>query len=219
MKLLLILSSILVIVACNSTKKEFILHENEVQITEKPNEIASEKFQPLADQFQLDFVYQPEMILGGLTPGYPLATGVITGWGNPVLYSTGCLDPRGYVLIAETDTGFVCMRSQEELAAVFAPIDSREEALSYACISTGLEARYDFQLGDTLRLFVDHINTTYVTDHEKGFEVGLFFYQLCGCGPHSHLMIRLLVETDGTISALEEIKLYEDPAEDGLCVD
>jgi len=44
-------------------------------------------------------------------------------------------------------------------------------------------------------------------------------YIVCGCGPHSHYLVKYLVKTTGDITISETIKLYEDPEEDGLCVD
>ena len=52
-----------------------------------------------------------------------------------------------------------------------------------------------------------------------GYLVHLFNYQFAGCGPHTTSAFDLLVTGTGEVRELSVKGMFEDPAEDTLCID
>lgn len=167
----------------------------------------------------------PGDMLGGLSPSHPmyiclarreLGKGVDE---STYLYREGC-KARLYVRYALWRDGeFEVLQSQEDLAEVFAPVDSPEEALSYALAVTGLGVRYGLEPVKGYRYFVDELQDSHVIEEQDGYEVTLYDYQLCGCGPHTTEAVVVHVTRDGEVQEIDRWDVYEDPDEDGLCVD
>ena len=87
-------------------------------------------------------------LYGGLEPNYPTAYCYID-WvsGNECIRESG-----GFIHICEQvavylDGDVRLVGTQEELGDLFAPIESADEALSYALLATGLEAKFDHCAG------------------------------------------------------------------------
>jgi len=200
------------------TKIPKVNRENEVLVKTLPLHIADSLYGKLEDSLLFDFIVNVKSLYGGLKPQYPMAMGVnySNAYGN--LFRRGCSN-FAYSLIVQIDNEFRAIRNNDDLKTIFSPIESIEEALSYALISTNLDVIYVFDLNPTYRFFTDSFFTTYSKETKGGYEVALYNYNLCGCGPHTHSMVKLFVSTDGEISVIEKIKLYENPEIDGLCVD
>ena len=196
-----------------------ITHYNEVHILEKPSQIDTSEYMRLTDSFNLTGIEIAGQQLGSLYPKYPIAVGKKSGFGSPSLYSFGCLNPTAYSLIVKVDSTFRLANTLNDLKEIYAPIETKEEALSYVLTYTGREAQYEFTLENNYRTFVNTINTTSVAKKNDAYEVNLFDYQLCGCGPHSYLMFIYTINKNGDIIEKDFKKLYENPIEDGLCVD
>ena len=111
------------------------------------------------------------------------------------------------------------LKSIGDLGQTYAPIESEDEALSYALAATGLGVRYGLTAQTDLRYFVNRLEDTNVQQIPQGYQVHLFDYKVCGCGPHPTYAVDVLVTNDGQVRELNREKIYEDPAEDGLCVD
>ncbi len=167
----------------------------------------------------------PGEVLGGLQPAYPLRACLAAHQPGERLaegefiYREGCLisDYIRYVVI--NDGGFVLLKSLADLQQAYAPIESEVEALSYALAASGLGVRYGLTSQPDLRYFVDQLEDTHVETVPQGYQVRLFDYKLCGCGPHPTYAVDVLVTSDGQLRELGREKIYEDPAEDKLCVD
>lgn len=54
--------------------------------------------------------------------------------------------PRFYGFIIQKDTNFILLETKQEVQEFFAPIESVEEALSYAILVTGDYPRYEFAI-------------------------------------------------------------------------
>ncbi len=172
-----------------------------------------------------DSVQPPGDLLGGLDPSYPIQlclTRPEPGSAldrSAYLYKEGCL-ATVYVRYAIWREGdFELIQSAADLAAVYAPIASPEEALSYALAATGLGARYGLEPLKGYRYYVDELQDTHVVEVDDGYRVLLYDYKLCGCGPHTTYSVEVMVTRDGNVRELSRQEVYEDPAEDGLCVD
>jgi hypothetical protein len=163
--------------------------------------------------------------LGGLRPSYPLRVCLSGRPGAPPLPETeyifreGCMLPKYIRYLVVKDGNLELIESKEALRQTYAPIENNLEALSYALAASGLGVRYGLQPEQGLRYFVDEMQDTHVQQTERGFQVRLYDYQLCGCGPHPTSAVDLLISPDGQIEELARVKVFEDPSEDGLCVD
>jgi hypothetical protein len=177
-----------------------------------------------------DQLRKPGDLLGGLNPAYPLALCLYyplqhqestqgDPFAEPRFYNDGCMMPVYVRYVIYKDGNFEVLRSIADLRVAYAPVESPDEALSYSLAATGLEARFNQQRQPGYRYFVDRLEDTSVIEAEGGYQINLYDYQLCGCGPHTTSIVTLLVSPDGDIQTVEEQPAYENPAEDGLCID
>lgn len=171
-------------------------------------------------------------LYGGLEPKYPSAYCYID-WvsGNQCLYESG-----GFIHICEQvvvylDGTFQLIGTREELRDLFAPIESADEALSYALLATGYSAKYepeDYRLavpGDCdpgprgYHYYVDTLEDTHVVEVESGYQVHLFASETFGCGPHTVWSVIVQVNHDGAITIHQQQKLFEEGRGPMCCVD
>jgi len=176
-----------------------------------------------------DALIKPNELLGGLDPAYPLALCRYmpiqhgeSPRGSPTdefIYNDGCL-AASYVRYAiQKDGQFQLVKTQRDLKATYAPIESPDEALSYALASSSLEARYNLETPLGYRYQVNKLEDSHVVETGTGYEVLLYHYKVCGCGPHTTSAVLLQVTGEGDIQEIERTPAFEDPKEDGLCVD
>ena len=170
-------------------------------------------------------IQPPGDLLGGLEPAYPIHLCLTRpGPGKALdrsafLYRDGC-HAAVYVRYAIWRDGqFELLQSPEGMAAAYAPVESTEEALSYALAATGLGVRYGLEPVKGFRYYVDELLDTHVVESPGGYRVLLYDYQLCGCGPHTTEAVWVQVSRDGEVKEISRQAVYDDPAEDGLCVD
>lgn len=166
----------------------------------------------------------PGDFLGGLAPSTPINLCIYQSEqgeepSGGFLYREGCLMPAYVSYVIYRDGEFVVINSIEELGQAFLPIDSENEALSYALAATGLGVRYGQEALPGLEYFVDELEDTHVVKTPDGYQVLLFDYKLCGCGPHHTYAVEILVQSDGRIEETSRVPIFKDPEEDGLCVD
>jgi len=163
--------------------------------------------------------------LGGLRPIYPMRVCLAGEFGGPpppvneYLYREGCLMAQyvRYVVVKDGKTELI--GSKDALQRLYASIKNNLEALSCTLAATGLGARYGLQAEAGLRYFVDELQDTYGKQVERGFQALPYDYQVCGCGPRPTSAVDVLVTPLGELEELSRQKVFEDPAEDGLCVD
>lgn len=182
-----------------------------------------------------DWVGEPSARLGGLDPAYPLMrcdiypyTGKHAGDPDSVaqieaggyFYNDGCMSPAYVRYIAAHDGEFQVLATVADLQALFAPITSADEALSYALAATDYSAYYGLTVEPGYDYFEKTLEDTHVTEADDGtYTVHLFAYQFCGCGPHVTSSVAVRVSGDGQITKGAFAPAFKDPAEDGLCVD
>ena len=170
-------------------------------------------------------IYPADDALGGLSPALPMAVCMPEPESAAELrrgdyfYNTGCTLPLVVWYLVEQDGELMVLRTPAAFQQVFAPVESAAEALSYAAAVSGRYPVYQFDLTRGWRYFVKRIETSHVTEIPEGYSVRLFDYQFCGCGPHATYAFDVTVTTAGDFSEGEPIKLFENPAEDDLCVD
>ncbi len=180
-----------------------------------------------------DTVSLPDARLGALSPAHPLLVCEI--WPHQhgdamadvmqTLEAAGAYVLRGgglwprftrYVVL---DGDLRAIVDRAGMAATWAPVDSPEEALSYALAATGLNAFYGLVRDPALAYEVARLEDTHVLDEEGGYRVLLYDYQLFGCGPHWTDAVWVHVGEDGSVEELERVRAFRDPEEDGLCAD
>ncbi len=135
------------------------------------------------------------------------------------LYDSGCSVNVKQRLLVYQDGNYLLIRDLNDLKYNFAPIMTGEQALGYAIAATGSEARYDLENLKDYRILTDNLQETTVQVVNDGFEVILYRYQACGCGPHTTFMQTIKVTTAGDIEFVGSTAAFENPAEDDLCVD
>ncbi len=164
-------------------------------------------------------------LLSGVTPSEPLA-------GCQVFDPAHSLDPGDYVLAPEgmlpiytrylalSETGPVLLKSASAFRERYAPVDSPAEAITFATALTSLTPLSSFDAPRGLRYFLPVIEETEVVATSSGYLVkNLLKRKFFGCGPHTNSLVDVAVSRDGLVQVVNERKAFEDPKEDGLCVD
>lgn len=135
------------------------------------------------------------------------------------LYDSGCSIKVKQRLLVYQDGDYLLIRDLEDLKYNFAPITTSEQALGYAIAASGSSTRFDLENLDGYRILADQLQETNVQIVSDGFEVILYHYQACGCGPHTTYMQKIKVSNSGDYQVLKSIPAFENPEEDDLCVD
>lgn len=100
-----------------------------------------------------------------------------------------------------------------EIQAMSVPIDSAEEALSYALAATDYYALYDIEIDAWYFYLVDEIEETFVQETRDGYLVHLFSdLNPCGCDVHYTDAVDILVSSDGGIKQIESRHFYTSEA-------
>lgn len=171
----------------------------------------------------IDYISEPADILGGLTPALPLAVASAHGFTPedeiPAVYVNHCMIQQYVRYLVYVGGEIRLVDSVEGLASIYAPVDSPDEALSFAITSTGLSGVYDLHENRELKFYVASPEETYVREVSGGYLVHLFSTYLCGCGPHVVKSVDVTVKTDGSIQLSDAVDVFSDPELDGLCID
>jgi hypothetical protein len=165
-------------------------------------------------RFGCDYLVDPRGISYGLEPDVPLVAiclkrteeheaAKING-----LYLTGCAfrDENHYLF--EVDGQYILVSNENELKQRFAPIDSPQEAVSYAQLVTGLDAMYSFDYDPTLMYFSETITATHATQIGDSFEINLFNKNGCGCEPWFTTQIKIRVDRTGQVTWLDAVPVF-----------
>jgi hypothetical protein len=178
---------------------------------------------------------EPSDLLGGLDPALVLlecvvdsdpqaeaAQGGSAGESEPqdYVYSVGCLRRSFVWYVVWREGRFELIKTGAGLGSAVAPVTSVDEALSLALAVTGLEAYYGLAYQPGTRYLTERLEDTDVAETGNGgYAVHLFYYQFCGCGPHTTSAVDVMVEADGQVTLEGRTPQFENPEEDGLCVD
>jgi len=160
-------------------------------------------------------IYTPDSLLGGLQPAYPIA-GCTVGNGRYV-YQSGCIITGGTAYVIERQGKYEKIDSLRKLNSIYAPIESENEALSYAIAATGYSALYGTETLKDTEYFVEQLENTHVEVHGDEYFVRLFEYGLCGCGQHVTMAIDVAVSRQGEIRETYREEVYRDTT--WACID
>ena len=181
----------------------------------------------IAEQLGCQTLYKPSAYYGFLSPHDPFVRCYyfpedfmeFENMEDGGLFNAGCAQLVYERLLLYRDGEYQLVINREALKSAFAPIESENEALSYALAAYDLTTSYDFDPPKDFRYYLEEIEDTYVNTTGAGYEVLLYGYQTCGCGPHAYYQQLILVTEAGDLRVLETNLAYADPEEDGLCVD
>ena len=168
-------------------------------------------------------IRKPSDFLGGLTPALPIAVGSTVLYQDegetPAVYTKKCMRSQFIRYIVRIDDQTLLVDSIEEMATIFAPIDTADEAFSYAIAVTGYTALFDLETIKKPTIYTDPVEESIVEEVNGDYLVHLFNNYMCGCGPHITQSVAVTVRKDGTIQIAEPVDAFSDPQFDGLCVD
>ena len=129
----------------------------------------------------------------------------------------GCMMPLFRRYIAEKGEELMLISSREEFLSIFAPVETKEEALAFAVALTSSLPRYDTSVPEGYFRVASSIRPTYEKETEEGYLVHLFDSELCGCGSHPYYAIDYLVTKTGNVTELSREKVYDSTMQ--ICVD
>lgn len=160
-----------------------------------------------------DQVTTPRFFLGGLQPPYPVLE-CIHKPGEPrnqvYFKQVPGLDPRYRSYVLYQDGTFRLLIKQSEFKAVFAPVESAEEAVSYAMAMTSLSARFDLDPNANVKYLVDRIEETHAEETPEGYLVYLFDWShKMGCDIHPFYAVKVLVTREGDVYEVERQEIYK----------
>lgn len=155
-----------------------------------------------------DAIRTPNSLLGGLSPAYPIAECYVSD--GRYVYQSGCLLFTGRAYIFEREGRYERIASLRKLKAIFAPIESENEALSYAMAATGYSALYRAGAIPATEYYVKELENTHVEVWGNGYIVRLYDYSPCGCGHHETIGIDVAVDHQGHIREVYRELVYRD---------
>jgi len=183
------------------------------------------------------FLAAPPAQAGALLPGYPLAQCLIesagraegvewVGVGHYAYSSSGQYFFRvGGMMnflvryVAYIDGQFTLLETEEEFRALFAPLESPEEALGYVQAVTGLWAYYGLRRESLYAYAVREVEDTHVDVLARGYVVHLYYEDVFGCGPHWTYAVDFYSTREGYITQGPMRWVFRDTSRDGLCAD
>jgi hypothetical protein len=158
----------------------------------------------LASKLGCDRVLAADWRLAGLSPSYPIAFCV--WWGNRTgkmgLYERSCGPPDRIGLVVLREGQYQLVANEADLRELYAPIESEDEALSYAILGTGYDPKYFEEIPPKPRIeyLTEQLEDTHVTKGEDGYTVRLYETEECGCNGDETRAWDVLVTVDGHIS-------------------
>jgi hypothetical protein len=127
-----------------------------------------------------------------------------------------CLDRSFYSHIIFQDGKYSLIAKESEFRSVFVPIESSDEALSYALAVTPLFPSYHIEVNSHNVYLADTLEETHVDETSGGYLVHLFDSDhQCGCVLHPIYGVDVLVTRDGEIQQVKRQEVYQER----ICVD
>jgi hypothetical protein len=159
-----------------------------------------------------DEINGPGFFLGGLQPPYAVME-CIHDSGEPpnreYFKQPSGMDVRyrSYVILQDGKYRLIIKKS--EFRKIFAPIETTDEALSYAMAMTSLSARNDIDPNAKVDYLVDMIEETHAEETPEGYLVYLFDSDhKMGCDTHSFYAVKVLVTRAGDVHEVTRQEIY-----------
>jgi len=150
--------------------------------------------------------------LGGLSPRLPMAECLA-----PIedenfeegIVREGCLLPVYRRYIVKQDGEFMLIRTKAEFRSLYAPVQTPQEALSFAVALTDSFPRYDTSPPEDYFPVVASIEPSHAEEKDGAFSVHLFNRPICGCGSHPYYAVNYLVSKEGEVTELSRQMVYD----------
>jgi hypothetical protein len=166
----------------------------------------------LEERFGCSQISNASAALNNLTPNLPIAeclTRVRDNEAEEGIVREGCMLPSYRRYIVLQDGEFRLIRTRAELLALFAPVETPEEAISFAVAFTNSFPKYDTTAPEGYFPVTSSLQPTYAKEVEQGFEVHLFDIPICGCSTHPCYAVDYLVTREGVVTELSRQKAYD----------
>ena len=168
----------------------------------------------LDQQFGCIWISNASAALGNLSPALSLVECLVRSEdynfnSSEGIIREGCMMPMYRRFIAMQDGEYKLISTKEEFQSLFAPVETKEEALSFAVALTSSLPKYDASVPEGYFPVASLIEPTYMEETDEGFEVRLFDYEVCGCGSHPYYAIDYSVTKDGNVTELSRQKVYD----------
>jgi len=176
----------------------------------------------LDQQFGCIWISNASSALNNLSPTLPMVECLVRSEdydfnSSEGIVREGCLIPMYRRFIAMQNGEFKQIRTKEEFLSVFAPVETKEEALSFAVALTGSFPKYDASVSEGYFPVASPIISTYMEETNGGFKIHLFDYDICGCGSHPYYAVDYYVTRAGNVTELSRQKVYD--SNSIICVD
>jgi hypothetical protein len=121
-----------------------------------------------------------------------------------------------YVILRNNQ--FEILKTEEDLRRTFAPIETADEALSYALAVKGLSAYYGLKRDELHEYYVDSLEDSHVTEAEDGYHIHLYSSDSpCDCASKTTSAVDLLITSEGILWEVGRTPVYRDIPTDQLC--
>ena len=151
----------------------------------------------------------PDNLFAGFTPFYPIMRCGSFKSEPPDSEHYRCLDGfyRSYLLFKGSQYRLIA--NQSELQALFAPVESADEALAFALVVTDLAAKFSLD-GAGGEYYSKTIEGTHVDETPEGYVVHLFANpaRRCDCGTFVTSAVDVLVTREGRVEVSESQPAY-----------
>lgn len=159
-----------------------------------------------------DEIRSPRFYSGGLQPPYAVMECIHAGDTPPdaaYFRQQAGLDTRYRSLVVFRDGEYRLMIKKSEFRQLFAPVESSDEAISFAMAMTSLSARFDLDPDDPVEFLVEAIEETHVEETPDGYLVYLFDSdRKMGCDIHSFQAVKVLVTREGQVQETDRQDIY-----------
>jgi len=183
--------------------------------------------QPSSLLYTLGCTYIEETpLLGGLTPEYPIATCIleinedagVADIPDSCFYYDGGFTTYCYQYVVYKDHHYQLLKTIAEFRALYAPVDSPEEALGFVLVSDNFIAEYGQTKNNDYIYSVQELEDTHVETVAGGYVVHVFDTPGFGCEPFETKSVEIKVTYDGQLTELNRFPVYGDSSLSG-CVD
>lgn len=160
-----------------------------------------------------DEIGLPSFYLGGLQPPLTVLE-CVHARGEPpnrqYFKQPAGLDNRYRSFVIFQDGAFRLIIKKSEFKEIFAPVESADEALSYAMAISSLGARFDIDPNANVEYLVKEIEETHVSETPDGYLVRLFDWShKMGCDTHTFYAVDVLVTREGDVREVAREAIYK----------
>ena len=202
---------------------DFRINDKSTTVSVFPQKIEKNILDSIKKELDFERYRNTPDAMGALTPSVPMMMAyyassqlmdkIHSNAELPCIYVAGGLSEYCAFLIIKDIDDYFCL-DRNNAKCFFAPISSKEEAISYLCLMEGVFPLYDFSFlalpydeGFTYQVYKKEINPTYVIEEKDGYVVNMFDDRM-----HYYCIeIIYKVYTNGEIKIVDANKIYSIP--------